>query len=419
MAVSQMLSRHTTRPSVWRHHSSAVAALPSLASGNAWTSRPQCSQQRTCIHRRHLLSASTVLAFGQFQPYSSVAQAAIAEFSQIEVQIPTPSYTEPIEDPPTFVKATGRIVAVGDLHGDMEKTVKSLQLARVLSLDRRGRATWVGGDTVLVQLGDVLDRGNAEIAIIRLLRELDQQARKQGGRVYMLNGNHESLNVCGNFRYVTPGGFAECAKECGLAPDVALEDWKQCLQARATLYLPGGSIARELSKNPTVLVVNDTAFVHGGLLPVHVSYGIERINLEVAAWMRRDRLKNEDGWARPPYLAMGNATSIMWDRQLSIEHFQTPIQRYHACRQVSQALTSIGAKRLVVGHTPQMRGVNCECDGKVWRVDVGMSSGVLNAPVGILELYHNDVTGETDCRIVTEESQILQSYDEQDVAIEL
>lgn len=70
-------------------------------------------------------------------------------------------------------------------------------------------------------------------------------------------------------RYVTPGGFAECAKECGLAPDVALEDWKQCLQARATLYLPGGSIARELSKNPTVLVVNDTAFVHGGLLPVH------------------------------------------------------------------------------------------------------------------------------------------------------
>lgn len=67
----------------------------------------------------------------------------------------------------------------------------------------------------------------------------------------------------------------------------------------------------------------------------------------------------------------------------------------------------------------QMRGVNCECDGKVWRVDVGMSSGVLNAPVGILELYHNDVTGETDCRIVTEESQILQSYDEQDVAIEL
>ena len=33
-----------------------------------------------------------------------------------------------------------------------------------------------------------------------LLRELDRQARLQGGAVYMLNGNHESLNVAGNFR---------------------------------------------------------------------------------------------------------------------------------------------------------------------------------------------------------------------------
>jgi hypothetical protein len=36
--------------------------------------------------------------------------------------------------------------------------------------------------------------------IVRLLRDLDKQARQQGGAVYMLNGNHESLNVCGDFR---------------------------------------------------------------------------------------------------------------------------------------------------------------------------------------------------------------------------
>ena len=33
-----------------------------------------------------------------------------------------------------------------------------------------------------------------------LLRELDRQAQLEGGRVIMLNGNHESLNVCGDFR---------------------------------------------------------------------------------------------------------------------------------------------------------------------------------------------------------------------------
>lgn len=36
--------------------------------------------------------------------------------------------------------------------------------------------------------------------ILMLLRDLGRQAEKDGGAVYMVNGNHESLNVCGNFR---------------------------------------------------------------------------------------------------------------------------------------------------------------------------------------------------------------------------
>lgn len=36
--------------------------------------------------------------------------------------------------------------------------------------------------------------------ILNLLRFLDTEARKEGGAVYMLNGNHETLNVCGDFR---------------------------------------------------------------------------------------------------------------------------------------------------------------------------------------------------------------------------
>lgn len=35
-----------------------------------------------------------------------------------------------------------------------------------------------------------------------LLRDLDRQARQHGGAVYMLNGNHESMNVSGNYRYI-------------------------------------------------------------------------------------------------------------------------------------------------------------------------------------------------------------------------
>jgi hypothetical protein len=42
----------------------------------------------------------------------------------------------------------------------------------------------------------------APAATVLLLRELDRQARKEGGAVWMLNGNHESLNIAGDFRCV-------------------------------------------------------------------------------------------------------------------------------------------------------------------------------------------------------------------------
>ena len=53
-----------------------------------------------------------------------------------------------------------------------------------------------------------------------------------------------------------------------------------------------------------MLIVNDTMFAHGGVLMGHVQYGLERINAEVAAWMRGDRLI-DGSRAPPPFLAMG------------------------------------------------------------------------------------------------------------------
>jgi hypothetical protein len=135
------------------------------------------------------------------------------------------------------------------------------------------------------------------------------------------------------------------------------------------------------------------------------------MNAEVAAWMRRDKLEDEDGYASPPFLAMGDGNSVMWNRQLSRESYVNPIDRFHACNLVTQALARVGAQRLVVGHTPQMRGVNCECEGKVWRVDVGMSAGVLNAPAGVLQISPSDEEGgDVVCTILSE--QLLATYDE-------
>ena len=69
-------------------------------------------------------------------------------------------------------------------------------------------------------------------------------------------------------RYTTPGGLRESALAAGLR-DQPLEDVSNQLKARYMLYSPGGGMARELAKNPTVLLVNDILFAHGGVLPPH------------------------------------------------------------------------------------------------------------------------------------------------------
>ena len=81
-----------------------------------------------------------------------------------------------------------------------EKYTKSCNLNLLQSNDDgnhvsgRHAVSWPG-TCILHLTGGACPAGS-----ILLLRELDRQARLQGGAVYMLNGNHESLNVAGNFR---------------------------------------------------------------------------------------------------------------------------------------------------------------------------------------------------------------------------
>lgn len=58
------------------------------------------------------------------------------------------------------------------------------------------------------QVGDILDRGDQEIKLLYLLERLQRQAAAAGGALWVLNGNHETMNVGGNFRYATQGGPA-------------------------------------------------------------------------------------------------------------------------------------------------------------------------------------------------------------------
>lgn len=296
---------------------------------------------------------------------------------------------------PLYVSAPGRVVAIGDIHGDLSKAITCLELAGVLQQIDQVPA-WCGGNTTIVQLGDILDRGDQEIGTLLLLEGLRQQAVAQGGNIYMLNGNHESLNVIGNFVFATRGGMQEAAKAAGLTGP-ALRQQLSLARGRRMMYRPGGPIASMLARNPTVLIVNQTLFVHGGLLPAHIDFGLQRINDAVSAFMLGNAASdNNDNGQR---LAMGNAHSIVWNREFGAEVFKED-GRKQVMQVLNTVLERVGATEMVIGHTPQQMGANSEMDGKLWRLDVGMSCGVLNAAPQVLEITQ-DLHGRSVKRILT------------------
>ena len=308
--------------------------------------------------------------------------------------------------PPLRVTAPGRVVALGDVHGDIGQARRALSIAGVLG--EGGDAVnpeWVGGNTTVVQVGDVLDRGDDEIAILILLQKLHKQAEKQGGAVFVLNGNHEVLNVSGDFRYVTQGAFQESmrfgehlvnlfgAPFADAFGGAEKDPRKKQVKARVGLFSPGGPLAQQLAMNSTVLIVNDTVFAHGGLMPRHVEFGLEKLNRSVADWMRGVEIVDEADRAALG-MAIGSVKdSVVWNRTFGTENFATQSDRDRACDVLGKTLDALpGVKRMVVGHTPQLGGCNGECDGRIWRVDVGMSFGVVRADPEVLEIQGDTVT---------------------------
>lgn len=258
--------------------------------------------------------------------------------------------------PPTWRPAADRVIAIGDLHGDVDALLAALRLAGVA--DSAGR--WVGGRTVVVIVGDVLDRGDQEEALLDTLARLSEAAAAAGGAVLPLLGNHELMNAYGDLRYVTPGGASDF--DAGPGFDPGDPRWRRVpgpLRARAAAFAPGAARARQLAGWNTLQVVGDTLFVHGAVLEAHVERGLGAINCEIRAWL--------NGAGPLPRSVVRGPEAPVWTRAFSLPDAPPD------CARLAAILRRLGVQRMVVGHTPQRDGVTSACGGKVWRVDVGLA----------------------------------------------
>lgn len=273
-----------------------------------------------------------------------------------EQRQPAPAAQE-ADDTSWKLTSAGRVIAFGDVHGDLAATRAVLTRAGVID----AQSDWVAGDAVVVQLGDQLDRGDGERAIIDLFERLQVQARAAGGRFVPLVGNHELMNVAFDFRYVTDGGwtdFADIDQPCLRPADQQrVAAAPQPHRGRIRAFCPGGPYAKALSDHRVIVQVDRSVFVHGGVLKRHLDYGVGRMNREVSSWLAGRE-------AMPEFVA--ESQSPIWTRAYAGDSAEM-------CEELGAVLSRLSADRLVIGHTVQKDGVTSACGGRLWRVDVGMA----------------------------------------------
>ena len=271
-----------------------------------------------------------------------------------------------------------RIVAIGDVHGDYQQFIQLLEDADLVN----DQLQWIGGQTHLVQTGDVPDRGPDTRKILDLLMDLEKQAKKAGGYVHALIGNHEAMNIYGDLRYVIPEEFASFATPkspqllqrefrnhvATLDPqpadiEVYRAQWDQqhppgYMEHRAQ-FSPTGKYGRWIAKHNIVIKINDSVFLHGGIGPKYATFAIKDLNRLALAELR-DRSKIEGGIVIDP-------EGPLWYRGLALHPESS--EKAH----LETALANLDAKRFVIGHSVSAGTVFPRFGGRVLMIDVGMS----------------------------------------------
>lgn len=353
----------------------------------------------------------------------------------------------------SFYPAAKRMIIIGDIHGDLDALIECLKIGRCIDIpsgvelpaDPNKRTSqiiynfvnkikWIGGATYIIQLGDQIDRirptdwddnqvakGSAlwdegsSIHIFYLLWHLNYLANSAGGRVISIMGNHEFMNMDGDFRYVSPGEYKEYHDAFRLfyktrPPEYLAEANAQILteinKLQSTHPVPNGYLERRLSYAPggimsnfmalhykVLLQVGSWVFCHAGLTrKTAMSGSIAVINNAISRCLLGPRVaKPSDKRIYEQIVNCRGDDSPIWTREYGNANLCKNTTENHSriCsldalfndynktnQRYLEQYNIPKASRMAVGHTPQsvkLGGINAGLDGRVWRCDVGMS----------------------------------------------
>jgi hypothetical protein len=312
---------------------------------------------------------------------------------------------------PSLAQQQPRIVAVGDLHGDYKAWQDIARGAGLIN----AKGHWAAGKTILVQLGDITDREPDSLKIVKSLQQLQREAARAGGKTIVVLGNHEAMNLLGDNRYTTPGEYAAFADgQSATRRDRIYETNRAQVEAfyrtqdpkataeqiRATwmnehppgwvehklAWSPSGELGQWAARNPAILKIGNTLFAHGGISAEYARQPLDAVNKRVAVAMGAA----DDS----PASVLTDPLGPLWYRGLVTADpealaaraaLKPPTPALTTDQELDQVLAAYGAQRLVVGHTPSLKGIQITGNGRLARIDTG-NSRYYGGPLSWLEI---------------------------------
>jgi hypothetical protein len=352
-----------------------------------------------------------------------------------------------------------RVVAVADIHGAYDAFVRILLQSEVIDNELR----WAGGTTHLVIVGDVLDRGPDSRQAMDLIMRLQTEASTAGGRVHLAVGNHELMVLTGDMRYVSAGEFAAFADEEPMPVREAAFDHFRSQSAESmddaaartnfderfplgffaqrAAFAADGIYGAWLLEQPLLVVIDETAFVHGGLSDVVAELGGEGLNTQLGQQVRDyvddlgtlidngvlhltddfydhpDRIMEfaeqvELGITQWPDGLEATAARLAESNRGLVFNPDSPLwyRGSVGCSALTEsdrlgtALAGLGVERVVIGHTPTPSArVLSRMEETVFRIDTGMLNDFYGgrAAALVIEAGNYSVTYEDSDELVS------------------
>lgn len=282
-----------------------------------------------------------------------------------------------------------RIVAVGDVHGAYDNLVAVLETAGLIDSKKH----WIGGKAHLVQNGDIVDRGPESRKCMDLLMKLQERAEDAGGKVHVLIGNHEAMNIIGILDLVSDEEYEAFAdRDSRKLRESAFEHYYEGLRRKAKesqtdppnkrktkvefeeqyplgyiehrrAFAPDGRYGKWILENNVAIKINDIVFSHGDFSEEFSLLPIEEIN---------ERTYKELSGETPVQDGISfKSESPLQYRGLAHTALTRAAQQAETAR-VDRILSNLGAKAMVVGHTVTKGIIEPRFGGKHISIDVGM-----------------------------------------------